>query len=96
MTRGQRHEQFFPAYKRKARELPLCNQIRSSRAAYQKLAARFFGVSILKTWPSSADRALILGHAVWTNEHHYFVSDKRRLHEIREKMEKKGSPFRLP
>ncbi len=35
---------------------------------------------------SPADRALILGHAVQTNEHHYSVSDKRRLDEIREKL----------
>lgn len=35
---------------------------------------------------SAADRALILGHAVQTNEHHYSVSDKRRLDEIRLKL----------
>ena len=34
---------------------------------------------------SPADRALILGHAVQTNEHYYSVSDKRRLDEIRQK-----------
>ena len=32
---------------------------------------------------SSAERALILGHAVVTNEAHYSVSDKRRLDNLR-------------
>ena len=35
---------------------------------------------------SPADRALILGHAVQTNEHHYSISDRRRLDEIRQKL----------
>ena len=35
---------------------------------------------------SSADRALILGHAVQTNEQHYSVSDRRRLEKIRQKI----------
>lgn len=33
---------------------------------------------------SSAERALILGHAVQTNETHYSVSDKRRLDHLKE------------
>ena len=32
---------------------------------------------------SSAERALILGHAVQTNETHYSVSDKRRLERLK-------------
>ena len=35
---------------------------------------------------SPADRAMLLGHAVQTNEHHYSVSDKRRLDEIKQKL----------
>ena len=42
--------------------------------------------SMIEKGLSSADCALILGHAVQTNEHHYSVSDRRRLEEIRQKM----------
>lgn len=45
-----------------------------------------FNSSMIEKGLSSADRALILGHAVQTNEHHYSVSDRRRLEEIRRKM----------
>ena len=45
---------------------------------------------------SSADRALILGHAVQTNEHHYSVSDRRRLEEIRQKMKKREAANSFP
>lgn len=42
--------------------------------------------SMIEKGLSAADRALILGHAVQTNEHHYSVSDRRRLEEIRQKL----------
>ena len=35
---------------------------------------------------SPADRALIMGHEVQTNEAHYSLTDKRRLEEIRDKL----------
>ncbi len=35
---------------------------------------------------SSADRALVLGHAVQTNEQHYSVSDRRRFDSIKQRM----------
>ena len=35
----------------------------------------------------ASDRAMLLGHSVETNERHYSVSDKRRLEEIRQKMQ---------
>ena len=42
---------------------------------------------------SSADRALILGHAVQTNEQIYSVSDRRRLDVIRERLLMRNDPF---
>lgn len=45
-----------------------------------------FNSTLIEKGLSSADRALILGHAVQTNEHHYSVSDRRRLEGIRQKM----------
>ena len=45
-----------------------------------------FNSKLIEKGLSPADRALILGHAVQTNEHHYSVSDNRRLDEIRKKM----------
>ena len=45
-----------------------------------------FNSRLIELGLSAADRALILGHAVQTNEHHYSVSDKRRLDEIRQKL----------
>lgn len=36
---------------------------------------------------SSADRAMLLGHSVETNERHYSVSDKRRLESIRQRLQ---------
>jgi hypothetical protein len=45
-----------------------------------------FNSSMIEKGLSSADRALILEHAVQTNEHHDSVSDRRRLEEIRQKM----------
>ncbi|MCR5175012.1 MAG: tyrosine-type recombinase/integrase [Oscillospiraceae bacterium] len=36
---------------------------------------------------SPSDRALILGHAVETNERHYSHSDRRRLDDIKQRME---------
>ena len=46
-----------------------------------------FNSKLIEKGLSPADRALILGHAVQTNEHHYSVSDKRRLDTIRQKMQ---------
>ncbi len=45
-----------------------------------------FNSRMIECGLSPADRALILGHAVQTNEHHYSVSDKRRLADIKSKM----------
>jgi integrase len=45
-----------------------------------------FNSKLIEKGLSPADRALILGHAVQTNEHHYSVSDKRRLDDIRQKL----------
>ena len=45
-----------------------------------------FNSRLIERGLSAADRALILGHAVQTNEHHYSVSDKRRLDEIRQQL----------
>lgn len=45
-----------------------------------------FNSQMIEKGLSPADRALILGHAVQTNEHHYSVSDKRRLEEIKQKL----------
>ena len=36
---------------------------------------------------SASDRAMLLGHSVETNERHYSVTDKRRLEDIRQKMQ---------
>lgn len=45
-----------------------------------------FNSKLIEKGLSPADRALILGHAVQTNEHHYSISDRRRLDDIRQKM----------
>ena len=45
-----------------------------------------FNSKLIEKGLSPADRALILGHAVQTNEHHYSISDRRRLNDIRQKM----------
>ena len=45
-----------------------------------------FNSKLIKKGLSPADRALILGHAVQTNEHHYSISDRRRLDDIRQRM----------
>ena len=37
---------------------------------------------------SASDRALILGHEVQTNEAHYSLTDKRRLNDIKERLNK--------
>ena len=45
-----------------------------------------FNSKLIEKELSSADRALILGHAVQTNEQHYSVSDRRRLERIRQRI----------
>ncbi|MBQ6430890.1 MAG: tyrosine-type recombinase/integrase [Oscillospiraceae bacterium] len=45
-----------------------------------------FNSELIEKELSPADRAMILGHAVETNEHYYSVSDRRRLEEISRKM----------
>lgn len=45
-----------------------------------------FNSKLIEKGLSPADRALILGHAVQTNEHHYSISDRRRLDDIRQRM----------
>ena len=45
-----------------------------------------FNSKLIERDLSSADRALILGHAVQTNEQRYSVSDKRRLESIRQRI----------
>lgn len=45
-----------------------------------------FNSSLIEKDLSSADRALILGHAVQTNEQHYSVSDSRRLASIKQRI----------
>ena len=45
-----------------------------------------FNSELIEKNLSPADRAMILGHAVETNEHYYSVSDRRRLEEISRKM----------
>ena len=46
-----------------------------------------FNSRLIELGFSSADRALILGHAVETNERHYSVSDRRRLDSIWERLQ---------
>jgi hypothetical protein len=45
-----------------------------------------FNSSLIEIGFSSADRALILGHSVQTNETLYSKRDKRRLEGIRSRM----------
>ncbi len=48
-----------------------------------------FNSRLIELGFSSADRALILGHEVQTNESHYSLTDKRRLDSIKERIQKK-------
>ena len=52
-----------------------------------------FNSRLIELGFSSADRALILGHEVQTNEAHYSLTDKRRLAGIRDRMMQKGKPL---
>ena len=52
-----------------------------------------FNSRLIEMGFSPADRALILGHQVQTNETHYSLTDKRRLEDIMEKMTKKEKPL---
>ena len=45
-----------------------------------------FNSRLIKLGFSSADRALILGHEVQTNEAHYSVTDKRHLADLHKKL----------
>ena len=49
-----------------------------------------FNSRLIELGLSAADRALILGHEVQTNEAHYSVSDKRRIGSIMERMSEKN------
>lgn len=46
-----------------------------------------FNSRLIERGFSPADRALILGHAVETNERNYSVSDRRRLDDIRKRLQ---------
>lgn len=52
-----------------------------------------FNSRLIEMGFSPADRALILGHQVQTNETHYSLTDKRRLEDKMEKMTKKEKPL---
>ena len=45
-----------------------------------------FNSKMIELGFSAADRALILGHEIQTNETHYSLTDKRRLEDIRARM----------
>ena len=45
-----------------------------------------FNSKLIELGFSAAERALILGHEVQTNENHYSVTDKRQLVDIRNRM----------
>ena len=45
-----------------------------------------FNSKLIELGFSAAERALILGHEVQTNENHYSVTDKRQLADIRNRM----------
>ena len=47
-----------------------------------------FNSKLIEMGFSSADRALILGHNVQTNEAHYSLTDKRRLDRIKRRLNK--------
>lgn len=47
-----------------------------------------FNSRLIELGFSASDRALILGHEVQTNEAHYSLTDKRRLNDIKERLNK--------
>lgn len=47
-----------------------------------------FNAKLINMGLSALERATILGHRVETNEHHYSLTDERRLEEIRNVMMK--------
>ena len=47
-----------------------------------------FNSRLIELGFSASDRALILGHEVQTNETHYSLTDKRRLNNIKDRLNK--------
>lgn len=45
-----------------------------------------FNSRLIEMGFSAADRALILGHEVQTNEAHYSLTDKRRMADIKDRL----------
>ena len=63
----------------------LCRKLGTS-ATHNHAFRRAFNARLIRLGFEAADRALILGHDVVTNEKNYSITDKRRLDTIRERL----------